>query len=123
MKALSLPVQSVSPLPDDFDRRHNLRYSGAGLVVDVGGVSLPVVDVSMGGLALHGLERQLGERFRLVLARSGGTGAVAAECEVTAVSATSLHLRFLRPTLPLLQLIISHIALATGVAPHLLKRG
>ena len=105
----------------DFDRRRHSRHSGAGLVVEVAGLSLPVLDVSTGGLGVSGLDRKVGERFRLVLSPSGGCAGIATECEVVSVDAKLTRLTFVRPTMPLLRLIVAHVSALTGVQPHLLK--
>lgn len=105
----------------DFDRRRHSRHDGAGLVVEIEGQSLPVVDVSTGGISLRNLDRKIGDRFRLVLTRSGGLAGIATECEVVSKEGSLVRLAFTRPTLPLLRLVVAHVSTLTGVSPHLLK--
>lgn len=105
----------------DFDRRRHSRHDGAGLVVELEGQSLPVIDVSTGGVSLRDLDRKIGDRFRLVLTRSGGLAGIATECEVVGKEGRLVRLTFTRPTLPLLRLVVAHVSTLTGVPPHLLK--
>lgn len=120
MKRHAFDAQAIAQI-GDFDRRRHSRHDGAGLLVEIEGKCLPVVDVSTGGLSLRDLDRKLGERFRLVLSRSGGLTGIATECEVVAREGRLLRLHFTRPTLPLLRLVVAHVSTLTGVAPHLLK--
>ena len=110
-----------SALIGDFDRRRHSRHEGAGLVIEIEGQSFPVVDVSTGGISLRDLDRKIGDRFRLVLTRSGGLAGIATECQVVGKDGRLLRLSFTRPTLPLLRLVVAHVSTLTGVAPHLLK--
>lgn len=104
----------------NFDRRCHSRHDGAGLVVECDGQSLPVVDVSTGGLCLRDFNRALGEQFRLVLCQCGGAAGIATECQVVSKEGRLTRLVFTRPTLPLLRLVVAHVSTMTGVAPHLL---
>lgn len=104
-----------------IDRRQSVRHDGAGLTAETGGETWSVVDVSTGGLAVRGLERQVGTRFRLVLSRVGAGPGVACECEVVGCDRGLTRLAFTSPTLPLLRLVVAHVSALTGIAPHLLK--
>lgn len=103
------------------DRRHQSRHDGAGLVAEIAGQILAVSDVSTGGLAVQSPDLKVGGRVRVVLSRTGGGDGVATECEVVGRSGDKAHLAFMRPTLPLLRLIVAHVSAVTGITPHLLK--
>ena len=120
MKRHAFAVRDIA-LIGDFDRRRHSRHNGAGLVVEIEGQSLPVVDVSTGGISLRDFDRKIGDRFRLVLTRSGGLAGIATECQVVGKEGRLVRLIFTRPTLPLLRLVVAHISALIGVAPHLLK--
>lgn len=120
MKRHAFVVRDIA-LIGDFDRRRHSRHNGAGLVVEIEGQSLPVVDVSTGGISLRDFDRKIGDRFRLVLTRSGGLAGIATECQVVGKEGRLARLIFTRPTLPLLRLVVAHISAVIGVAPHLLK--
>ncbi|MBR9971536.1 hypothetical protein [Magnetospirillum sulfuroxidans] len=108
----------------DFDRRRHSRHDGAGLVIEIGGQSLPVVDISTGGLSLRDFDRPLGAQFRLVLSRAGAAAAgIATECEVVSKDGRLTRLTFTRPTLPLLRLVVTHVSTITGIVPHVLTSG
>lgn len=100
------------------ERRRHHRHEGGGLVVELGGCRWPVLDVSAGGLSLRGFDREVGERFRLILMRIGEIGGVAGECLVVSRADGVTRLTFTRPTQPLLNMIGAHVgALAAAQFP------
>ena len=123
MNRHNMPIARSSAQTKVAERRQHFRHDGAGLVVECAGERWPVADISIGGFGLHGLDRPVGDRFRLILARVGTSDGIACECEVAGRDGGLARLVFTRPTLPLLRLVVAHVSALTGVAPHLLKLG
>lgn len=98
------------------ERRRYPRHEGGGLVVELGGCRWPVLDVSAGGLSLRGFDREVGERFRLILMRIGEIGGVAGECLVVSRADGVTRLTFTRPTQPLLHMIDAHVGALAGAS-------
>jgi hypothetical protein len=105
------------------ERRRHIRYIGQHLLIVINGKAHPIMDISIGGVSFQGTGFTVGDPLSLTLVSAFANKDVMPGIgEVRAISGSKVHVKFVRPTLPLLRYIIAHIAEVTGIEPHLLKR-
>lgn len=105
------------------ERRSHIRYPGQTLLLEVDGLTCPLIDISTGGISFEG--EGFHQRQTIMIKLSSvldGTDTIGAECEVAMISGVRIGAAFTRPTLPLMAYIIGHIAAITGTSPCVVKR-
>lgn len=105
------------------DRRMATRFDGRGLMANVGGVLVDVLDISIGGAKVARRIAPPTKVTVIVLYRRDGNridlnGAVSVTGSVVHADAAAIHFRFETATFALSKLIVAHASKQLGVAPY-----
>jgi hypothetical protein len=110
----------------DSDRRHHPRYAGPGLMANIGGRLVNVIDISVGGARLEkGFAMAKGPVSFVLIPRVGSKLILNEGVKVTGTVAheddQSVGIVFIAATYALSKLIVRHASKLLKVEPHMVK--
>ncbi|MGE5503259.1 MAG: PilZ domain-containing protein [Actinomycetota bacterium] len=107
-----------------YDRRRHVRYPAQTLMVEVDGEVMPLVDLSIGGLAFEGDGFRPGRRVSLRLSSCLDVDfAAQGTAEVASIHGPRVGASFVKPSFGLLKYVVGHIGTLTGTVPYVFRPG